>query len=99
MKRLLEVLRGKNKEEKEAQTVSEVEDGDFEDWRNFLDKFYQPFEAGVISNNHMFTVKAYCPTTVLYSAAEGEKTHEYQFQRKSDKRNPRRESRRNDIVF
>ena len=64
MKQLLRVLRGKNKEEKEARTVSEVEDGDFEDWGNFLDEFYQPFEAGVISNNHMFTVKAYRPTTV-----------------------------------
>ena len=99
MKRLLEVLRGKNKEEKEAWTVSEVKDGDFEDWGYFWDKFCQPFEAGVVLNNHMFTVKADRPTTVSYSAAEGEKTHEYQFQRKSDKHNPRRKGRRNDVVF
>ena len=74
-------MRGRNKE-KEAQAVSEVKDGDFEDWGSFLDQFYQPFEAGVISNDHKFTVKADRPTAVLYFAGEGEKTHKYQFQRK-----------------
>ena len=70
----------------DQKTVLPVEEGDLEDWDNFLNRYYKGFPPGTIQKNHIFEVSADRPTIMKVRTHDGAPVKEINFQKKTDKR-------------
>jgi hypothetical protein len=81
---LLDVLKGEHK------TILETQEGEFQDWDAFLDRWYKQVPSGWIQVNHNFQVESGAPTVMKFSVAEGEEVSSFDFKKKDSGRQEQR---------
>jgi hypothetical protein len=65
----------------EHKTILETQEGEFQDWDAFLERWYKPVPSGWVQVNHNFLVERDAPTVMKFSAAEGAEVSEFDFKR------------------
>jgi hypothetical protein len=74
---LLDVLKGEHK------TILETEEGEFQDWDAFLDRWYKQVPAsGWIQVNHNFHIKRDALTIMKFFVAAGKEASSFDFKKK-----------------
>ena len=68
----------------QQKSIWPVEEGEFEDWGEFFNKFYAKFPTRTIQTNHIFEVCADKPTVMKVCVADGEEWTEIPMTKKSD---------------
>jgi hypothetical protein len=81
---LLDVLKGEHK------TILETQEGEFQDWDAFLDRWYKQVPSGWIQVNHNFQVESGAPTVMKFSVAEGKEVSSFDFKKKDSGRQEQR---------